>query len=266
MNRALLLCPPDYFGIEYEINPWMHKERDADRLLARAQWQKLYETLLELGAEVELIGPRPGLPDMVFTANAGLAVGRRLILSNFRHPERKGEAGHFARWFERRGFDVIRLPAELDFEGEGDGLFCGDTLFCGYRFRSDIRAHEKIAEQLECLVVSVELVDNRFYHLDTCFCPLAGGSAVWFPAAFDEYSQKAIRQHVRDPIAVADSEAARFACNSIVLDRDLLLPEGCPELERALAGRGYRTHPLPMSEFLKSGGACKCLALFVPQR
>ncbi|MEW6305468.1 MAG: arginine deiminase-related protein [Verrucomicrobiota bacterium] len=262
----LLLCPPDYFGIEYEINPWMHKERGADRALARAQWQRLYETLLELKADVELVGPQPGLPDMVFTANAGLVVGERAILSNFRHPERQREAAHFARWFEHRKLEVVRLPDDLFFEGEGDALFCGDVLFCGYRFRSDIRSRETISELLHCLVVSVELVDNRFYHLDTCFCPLPDGGAVWFPAAFDDYARNAIRQHVRELIDVTEEEATRFACNAIVLGRDIVLPEGCAQLEHSLRQRGYHLHALPMGEFLKSGGACKCLTLFVPQR
>jgi N-dimethylarginine dimethylaminohydrolase len=265
MNRTLLLCPPEYYGIEYEINPWMHKERGADRGVTETQWKALYETLMRLGAEIELIAPRPGLPDMVFTANAGLVAGKRAIVSNFRHKERQGEAEHFGKWFERRGFEVVRLPEGLIFEGEGDALFCGDVLFCGYRFRSDIRSHEKLGTLLERLVISVELVDDRFYHLDTCFCPLPDGSAVWFRGAFDNYAQGAIRQHVRELIDVSEDEAARFACNAVVLERNIILPAGCPQLEKALGERGYRTHPVMMGEFLKSGGACKCLVLMVPQ-
>lgn len=115
------------------------------------------------------------------------------------------------------------------------------------------------------LVISVELVDDRFYHLDTCFCPLPDGTAVWFPGAFDEYGRGAIRQHVRELIEVTEPEATRFACNAVVVERDVILPDGCPELERALQRRGYRTNPVIMGEFLKSGGACKCLVLWVPQ-
>jgi N-dimethylarginine dimethylaminohydrolase len=266
MNPVLLLCPPDYYGIEYEINPWMHKERGADPAAARAQWRQLYETLLRLGADIELIGPRPGLPDMVFTANAGLVVGGRAIVSNFRHKERQGEAEHFARWFDRRGFEVVSLPDSLVFEGEGDALSCGDVLFCGYRFRSDIRSHEKLSELLGRLAISVELVDDRFYHLDTCFCPLPDGSAVWFPGAFDHYAQGAIRQHVSELIEVTEPEAVRFACNAVVLEKQVVLPTGCPQLEQELNARGYHAHALAMEEFLKSGGACKCLVLFIPQQ
>ena len=264
--RELLLCPPDYYGIEYEINPWMSRARGAEAPAAQEQWRGLHATLSELNCKIELVPPQPKLPDMVFTANAGLAVGKQFIPSNFRHKERAGEAPHFASWMEKRGFQVSWLPNDFYFEGEGDALFVGDTLFCGYKFRSDIKSHRAVAEMLGCLVVSVELVDPRFYHLDTCFCPLPDGAAVWFPAAFDEYGQHAIREHVSDLIDVAPDEAMHFCCNAVVIERDIVLPEGAPKLVAALTDRDYRCHQLPMTEFLKAGGACKCLILFLPQR
>ena len=264
--RRLLLCPPDYYGIEYEINPWMRQTRNAEPGLARAQWQSLHDTLQSLGCQIDLLAPQPGLPDLVFTANAGLVIGRRFILSNFRHKERRGEEVHFERWFAEHGFEVVKLPSKLMFEGEGDALLCGDVLFCGYKYRSDIRSHLRLAEILGCLVVSVELVDERFYHLDTCFCPLPDGGAMWFPDAFDEYGQRVIRDRCAGLIATAPEEAAQFACNAVVLDREVVLPAGCPKLCGALAERGYRTHELAMGEFIKAGGACKCLTLFVPAR
>ena len=264
--RELLLCAPDYYGIEYEINPWMSRARGAETELVKSQWQGLHKTLVALGAKIDLVPPQPKLPDMVFTANAGLTVGRQFIPSNFRHQERAGEAPHFARWMESRGYEVLWLPKELYFEGEGDALFSGDALFCGYKFRSDIQSHRAVADLLGCLVISVELVDPRFYHLDTCFCPLPDGSAVWFPAAFDEYGQRAIRGHVSDLIDVEEEEAKTFCCNAVVLGRDIVLPEGAPNLVRMLESRDYHCHQLPMSEFLKAGGACKCLTMFLPQR
>jgi N-dimethylarginine dimethylaminohydrolase len=264
--RELLLCPPDHYGIEYEINPWMSRARGAEIALAQAQWQGLRKTLASLETRIELVPPQPKLPDMVFTANAGLAVGRTFIPSNFRHEERAREAPHFARWMEAHDYEVVWLPKELYFEGEGDALFSGDTLFCGYKFRSDIQSHRAVADMLGCLVISVELADPRFYHLDTCFCPLPDGGAVWFPAAFDEYGQRAIRAHVPELIDVEEEEAKSFSCNAVVLERDIVLPEGAPKLVQKLEARGYRCHQLPMSEFLKAGGACKCLTMFLPQR
>ncbi len=264
--RKLLLCPPDHYGIEYEINPWMKRSQGAVLPLARAQWQGLYEQLQSLGCPIELVAPQPHLPDMVFTANAGLVVGTRFIRSNFRYPERRGEEAHFENWFAERSYEVVRLPEKMFFEGEGDALFCGQTLFCGYRFRSDIRSHQFLGELLQCLVVSVELTQDRFYHLDTCFCPLEDGAALWFPDAFDAYAQRAIRKHVPTLIDVAPDEAMHFACNAVVWDRQVVLPEGCPKLYSALSDRGFQPRPLPMTEFLKAGGACKCLTLFLPQR
>jgi N-dimethylarginine dimethylaminohydrolase len=264
--RELVQCPPDHYGIEYEINPWMSRARGADTALVQAQWRGLNEKLRSLGREVHLVPPKPKLPDMVFTANAGLTVGKKFIPSNFRHKERAAEAPLFAQWMEERGYEIIWLPADQFFEGEGDALFVGDVLFCGYKFRTDVISHRTVAEILNCLVISVELVDPRFYHIDTCFCPLPHGGAFWFPAAFDEYGQRIIRDRIPDLIDVAEEEATHFSCNAIVLEKDIVLPQGAPKLMASLGERGYRCHPLPMSEFLKAGGACKCLTMFMPQR
>lgn len=264
--RELLLCRPDFYGIEYEINPWMSRSRGAEAAVAQKQWQALHATLSKLNCKIDLIEPRPKLPDMVFTANAGLAVGQQFIPSNFRHKERAGEAPHFAAWMEQRGYRICWLPKEYYFEGEGDALFAGEALFCGYKFRSDVKSHQAVAEMLGCLSVSVELTDSRFYHLDTCFCPLTDGAAVWFPNAFDEYGQRAIRAHISELIEVAPDEAMHFCCNAVVIERDIVLPEGAPGMVATLTDRGYRCHQLPMTEFLKAGGACKCLTMFLPQR
>jgi len=259
----LLLCPPDHYGIEYEINPWMNRQQNADPERAAVQWRGLRQKLEALGCRVELLAPRPKLPDMVFTANAGLVVGKKFIRSNFRFKERQGEEPFFEKWFVHENYEIIRLPSQLFFEGEGDALFCGDVLFCGYRFRSDIRSHQFISDQLNSLVISVELVQEHFYHLDTCFCPLPDGGAIWFPAAFEEYGQRAIREHVGSLIEVVPEEAKHFACNAVVLGKNVVLPEDCPKLAASLRERGYLPHHLPVTEFIKAGGACKCLTLFV---
>jgi N-dimethylarginine dimethylaminohydrolase len=261
--RRLLMCPPDFYGIEYEINPWMSRSRNSVPEIARAQWHGLRAKLESLGAKIELVAPQQGLPDMVFTANAALIDGRRAFLCNFRHEERRGEAPHFGQWFATHGYEVVRLPEKLYFEGEGDALFAGETLFCGYRIRSDVRSHEFLADKLDCLAISLELVNERFYHLDTCFCPLPDGRAFYFPGAFDEYGRRAMHEHIKEWIEVAPKEAVHFACNAVVLDKDIVLPEGCPKLYRALEAWGYRTHALPMTEFIKAGGACKCLVLYL---
>jgi len=146
--RELLLCAPDYYGIEYEINPWMSRARGAEAAVAQKQWKGLHTTLSKLDCKIHLIAPQPKLPDMVFTANAGLVVGSRFIRSNFRFAERQGEELLFEQWFVDHNYEILHLPEGLFFEGEGDALFCNNILFCGYRFRSDIRSHQALGEIL----------------------------------------------------------------------------------------------------------------------
>jgi N-dimethylarginine dimethylaminohydrolase len=262
MNR-LLLCPPDFYTVRYEINPWMDRARTVDRALAARQWEQLCDTLTSLDCSLEFVSAEPGWPDMVFTANAGLVQGRRALLSNFRHAERAGEQRGFERWFRDSGYEVTRLPAHLAFEGEGDALWFRDVLCCGHGFRTDAEAHPKVAEWCGTSVLSLKLVDPRYYHLDTCFCPLNGSSALWHPEGFDEAGRAALRSRVPDLIDVVPAEAERFACNAIVLDQDVILPAECPTVSSALQSRGFRVHATPMGEFIKAGGACKCLVLYL---
>ena len=226
------MCPPDHYGIEYEINPWMSRSRGADRARAMRQWRGLYETLLSLGAKVSLVDPLPGLPDMVFTANAGLMFRNIFVSSRFRPKVRAGESPHFEQWFESAGFAVHRLKEGMFFEGAGDALFCGSILFGGYRIRSDALSHQHVAKLTGCEALPLELTDPRFYHLDTCFCPVASDLAIWFPNAFDFYGQQVIRQNLPDLIDVTPDDALRFGCNAVVLARTVIIPADCTSLRR----------------------------------
>jgi N-dimethylarginine dimethylaminohydrolase len=257
----ILMCPPDYYGIEYEINPWMSVERGSIPTRARQQWHGLHEALVRLGVQVELMTPQPGLPDLVFTANAGLVFGNRFYSSRFRHEVRARETPHFDHWFAAHGFEVQHLPEGMYFEGAGDALFCGATLFAGYRIRSDVHGHQHLARLLNVQVLPLELVDERFYHLDTCFCPLAGGQALYFPGAFDAYGRKVLRSHVPQLLEVNEAEAARFGCNAVVVGKTVIVNTGCEQLAQGLRGWGYEPVALELDEFLKSGGSAKCLTL-----
>src|SRR5438552_6584219 len=214
LHPRILMCPPDHYGIEYEINPWMSRSRGSTPERATQQWTNLYETLHKLGLAVELMTPHPGLPDLVFTANAGLVFKNSFFSSSFRHEVRARETPHFDAWFAAHGFAVEHLPEGTYFEGAGDALFCGSTLFAGYRIRSDVNGHQWLGKVLEKQVLPVELVNPHFYHLDTCFCPLAPGEAIYHPAAFDTYGRKVIESHIPRLIAVGDSDAKRFGCNA----------------------------------------------------
>ena len=257
----ILMCPPDYFGIEYEINPWMSRAHGSTPERAQRQWRALHDALGGLGVRIELMTPQAGLPDLVFTANAGLVFGQRFFSSRFRHEVRARETPHFDAWFTEHGFAVETLPDSMYFEGAGDALFCGKTLFAGYRIRSDVKGHQYLGEALERMVLPLELVDPRFYHLDTCFCPLAPDQAIYFPGAFDAYGQKVIEKHIPNLVKVGEAEAARFACNAVVVGKTVILNAGSDQLARALEAWGYRCVAVELDEFLKSGGSAKCLTL-----
>jgi arginine dihydrolase len=258
----ILMCPPIHYGIYYEINPWMDIRKDADNIQANKQWVDLYELLANrLSCSVSLIDPVAGLPDMCFAANAGLLFNDIFIPSNFRYKERKGESKYFSEWFYERGYRIKKLPDEYYFEGQGDALFCGDTLFAGYHFRSEIHTHKLIGDIIKKRVISLELVDPYFYHLDTCFCPLNEKSVLYHPPAFDSYALRVINEFVENPIPITREDSMNFGCNSIVLGKDIVLNEGCLNLCEKLFSLGFTVHESELSEFIKAGGAAKCLTL-----
>jgi N-dimethylarginine dimethylaminohydrolase len=257
----ILMCPPDYYGIEYEINPWMSRSRGSTPQRASHQWCALHDVLVGLGVVVEHLEPQPGLPDLVFTANAGLMFGQRFFSSRFRHEVRARETPYFDAWFAAHGFTVEHLPEGMFFEGAGDALFCGRTLFAGYRIRSDVHGHQYLGRMLSRQVLPLELVDPRFYHLDTCFCPLAPDEAIYFPKAFDPYGQKVLEKHIPRLLVVREEEAVRFACNAVVVGKTVVVNTGCEGLAADLRGWGYQTAAVELDEFLKAGGSAKCLTL-----
>jgi N-dimethylarginine dimethylaminohydrolase len=260
-QRRILMCPPDYYGIEYEINPWMSRSRGSSPQRAHQQWTALCDVLRGLSATVELMTPQPGLPDLVFTANAGLVHGNRFFSSRFRHEVRARETPHFDAWFAAHGFAVQHMPEECYFEGAGDALFCGKTLFAGYRIRSDVGGHQHLGRTLGVQVLPLELIDPRFYHLDTCFCPLAPGEAIYFPDAFDNYGRKVLETHIPRLLPARETEALRFGCNAVVVGKTVVLNTGCEQLAEDLGNWDYATVATELDEFLKAGGSAKCLTL-----
>lgn len=257
----ILMCPPDFYGIEYEINPWMSRSRGSETVTARAQWRRLYDMLGGLGVRVELMTPHAGLPDLVFTANAGLMFTNQFYSSRFRHEVRARESPHFDAWFAEHGFEVVHFPPDMFHEGAGDALFCGEVLFAGYRIRSDARAHQWLGDRIGKRVLPLELVNPRFYHLDTCFCPLSAGQALWFPDAFDAYGRRVIESHIPKLIPVVEAEAHRFGCNAVVVGKTVVTNSGCPQLAEDLRRNGYEPVAVELDEYLKAGGSAKCLTL-----
>lgn len=265
MTPTLLMCEPSRFEVSYVINPWMLGNiNSSKRALAARQWGRLHRALAR-HAEVRLIEPVAGCPDMVFTANAGLVLGERVVLARFRHGERRGEERYFGQWFKAQGFEAVSLPPDISFEGAGDALLdrAAPIVWMGHGFRTDERAAAPIAAALAIEVVPLRLVDPRFYHLDTCLCPLARGEVLYYPAAFDAESRRRIETlvpaHAR--IAVGEDDARDFACNAVNLGEHLFLNRASPQLLADLGARGYRVALTPLTEFMKAGGSAKCLTL-----
>lgn len=260
--KRFLMCEPEFFDVCYVINPWMEGNQGrVDRQLARRQWRSLYDNLAGL-ASVALIEPVAGLPDMVFTANAGLVHKNDAIVASFRHAERQPEEQHFERFFSAQGYRVHRLPGTV-FEGAGDGLFDSQgRLWLGSGIRSDPHALGGIKAVLGIEAQGLELVDPHWYHLDTAFCPLPQGQAIAYEKAFTGGSVAALNATFgADILWVSEADARNFACNAVAVDRYLIMHRASAGLKSALAERGLEVIETDVSEFLKAGGACKCLTL-----
>ena len=265
MKPEFLMCPPEYFGVRYAINPWMDGQIGrVEPALALQQWSQFYSALKQV-ADIHLIPPQSHVPDLVFTANAGLMFQNKFIASRFRHEERRREEPIYLKWFETRSADNVLLPKNMAFEGAGDALLQpgASRLWTGYGFRTDLEAHHLLNQQFNFEVISLKLVNPSFYHLDTCFCPLPDGLAMYYPGAFASESLQLIEKHIlpENRIIVSENDARHFACNTVLAGRVLFMNHASPELTQTLESKGYIVNIQPVSEFMKAGGANKCLTL-----
>jgi N-dimethylarginine dimethylaminohydrolase len=259
------MCPPDYFSVDYVINPWMAgHEGSPDIELAKEQWETLRGELAEY-ADIVIMEPQPDLPDLVFSANAGVVYGNKAIASHFMPKERRPEEPHLKKWFRENGYELLDLDEKIGFEGAGDCLFDrgGPWLWTGYGFRTEIEAHAEIQKFFDVELVSIHLTDSRFYHVDTCFCPLAGGFLMYHPPAFDFDSRMAIESRIpsHKRIVVDTADAGNFACNAVNIDDRVFLNKASQPLKARLMIAGFEVHEIGLSEFLKAGGSAKCLTL-----
>jgi N-dimethylarginine dimethylaminohydrolase len=253
------MCPPSHFGVRYEINPWMSVRRSADQERAEREWLRLRDTFVALGAQVELETPGPGLPDQVFTANAGFALGDRAVAATFLHSERQGEEALHEAWFAGHGYETARCSWPL--EGAGDLCGAGAVLLGGYGVRSDLRAHREAAAWLGVDVIPVEMVDPWLYHLDLIIAPLEGPSALVAPSGLRAAARRTVADLFPDTIELTAEETTDFAANCMVLDRAVVMHRCSRRLERELRARGLEPVESPVGEFLKAGGGVRCMAL-----
>ncbi len=274
-SGRFLMCPPDHFAVTYTINPWMDPRGWARRAsahfeMSRHEWTALHRQLVDLGARIELVQPVSGLPDLVFTANSAVVLDRKVLLARFRHPERRGEERYYQAAFQSfraRGLvdSAERLPGELVLEGAGDSVWdqTRNLFWMGYGPRSDAVSRNVVEEVFGVPVIGLELVDPRFYHVDTALCSLPRGEVMWFPAAFAPGARTAINERVPSSqlIEIGLADACRLAANAVCVG-DALIMSGCSERLRArLAEHGYRVIVTPLRSFLRSGGAAFCLTL-----
>ncbi len=264
MQIKIFMCPPTYYNkIDYEINPWMKKGTECKNQEATAKWNELKGLIQRLGVEVLVMDAQPRLPDIVFTANAALIYKDKAIISRFRHIERQPEEKFYSDWLKAQGFEVIHLPEDIAFEGAGDALFAGDTLYSGYVPRSDISSHAKMSEIFGVRIISLELVNPSFYHLDTCFCPLTDGYLLYYPKAFDEYGNRIIENNFSEDkrIAVNEEEAGAFSCNTVSIGKSVIMNKTTDRLKNVLKSKGFDAYEVDLKEFMKAGGSAKCLTL-----
>lgn len=255
----VLMCRPTYFGVSYEINPWMSKQiGQVNQDLAIAQWEALYNSISSV-AEVKLLDPVENLPDLVFTANAGIVCSDIAIVSRFAKVERQKEEPHYTHWFIDNSYLTVNINS--NYEGAGDHLIDSFGIhWLGTGFRTDKAAALELSKILNVRINVLELVDPRWYHLDTCFCPLSGGELLWYPEAFSTISQRIIRNTFDTLIDITQEDALNFACNTVCLDRNIYIPANS-NTSNVLADLGYNVQEFNLSEFMRAGGAAKCLVL-----
>ena len=256
---TVLMCRPEHFTVSYRINPWMHPEDPTDTWLALKQWTVLYDTYVDLGFAVHLIDSLPGLPDMVYAANGGFVLDGIAYGAKFHYPERQPEGPAYMDWFRSQGLDV-REPKATN-EGEGDFLLVGDTILAASGFRSDTSSHQEIADIYGRDVVSLQLVNPSYYHLDTALAVIDPTTIAYLPSAFDEASLSILRERYPDAIIATEEDAAFLGLNSFSDGHNVVIAERATTFAKDLAERGYNPIGVDLSELLLGGGGVKCCTL-----
>jgi N-dimethylarginine dimethylaminohydrolase len=259
--RHYAMTAPTFFAVEYAINPWMDPTTAVDTHVAMNQWETLRQTYKELGHTVELVEPVAGLPDMVYAANGGLLVNGKAVVARFAYPQRAGESDAYAEWMARHGFD----PAETRHvnEGQGDLLVVGSIVLAGYGFRTERQAHAEIAALVGMPVVSLELVDPRFYHLDTALAVLDDTTIAYYPPAFSDEARAQLLELFPDAIEVASADAYVLGLNAVSDGLNVVLPAAARGFAEQLRAAGFLPIGVDLSELLKGGGSVKCCTLEV---
>lgn len=260
--KKILLCPPNYYDIEYEINPWMDVNRKAIKEKVWAEYESLKAKYIELGVEFMEIQAQPGLPDMVYAANYGFAEGNKFIKANFMYPERRKEAAFAEEYLKKMGYEIKTIPDNIYFEGQGDLLKKSDTYFFGWGKRSNPDAKPYLEQFLGKTVVDFELINPYYYHLDTCFAPLTDDLVIINQRSFKPEGLEKVHQYFSTVIETSEQDNNVLCCNLVVFGKDIILGKGITiSLIEKLSNLGYNIHQIDTTEYLKGGGSVKCLSL-----
>ncbi|WP_375331729.1 dimethylarginine dimethylaminohydrolase family protein [Candidatus Tisiphia endosymbiont of Temnostethus pusillus] len=252
------MSTPKNFDVNYTINPWMSVQNKPNTNLAREQWNNLLQILKSWDVKVEVIN---GVvyPDFVFVADAGIIYNNSFILSNFKFPERKREIKYWKEYFEKE-YEIVDVSEYGNFEGSGDSFIVKNSFVCGYGFRTSKKAAYKISEILDLKPIILELIDNNFFHLDTCFSVLNEDTILFYPNAFSKKSKEKIENNF-NCLAIPQSEALKFGCNIVSYKNKLILQQGCNKITSIVEKLGFKAYFINLSEFIKAGGGAKCLTL-----
>lgn len=254
------MCRPDHFAVSYSINPWMDPNVAVCTTTAVAQWEVLRTRYLAAGHTVEVVDPVPGLPDLVFAANGLLSLPGGAYRSRFAFPERAPEADVYADFVTAAGLGPVH-PTSYTSEGEGDYLVVGSRVLAGTGFRTDVAAHRELAALSGLEVVTLELVDPRFYHLDTALAVLDEETVAYFPGAFSASSRRVLEALHPDAVLATEADAAVLGLNAVSDGRHVFLADRATGLARQLRDRGFDPIGVDLSELLKGGGGVKCCTL-----
>lgn len=271
---TILMTDPSHYEVSYQINPWMRPaewsaDPAAQQLNARALWLELKVNLERAGARIHVAQAGAGLPDMVFPANAAVVLNGKALMAKFRHPERAAEEAPFAKAFEallKAGvISQVTPNPGIDQEGAGDCIWDATRrlFWVGNGPRSSPHSGAMIAEHFGEEVVSLPLATERYYHLDTCFCPLSGGEILYYPRALTTEALGRLRGRVEPALLIEASEedAQRFCVNAVSIGRTLVMAAPSGELEHRLGERGYRVATVDVSPFILAGGGAFCMTL-----
>jgi N-dimethylarginine dimethylaminohydrolase len=259
--RHYVMTPPRFFAVDYAINPWMDTTTPVDTAVALGQWESLRDTYLRLGHLVEVVDPVPGLPDMVYAANGGLILDGTAIVARFKYPQRQHESIAYAQWMKSHGYTTVQTQHVN--EGQGDLLPVGEMILAGMGFRTDPRAHAEIATIVGRPVISLQLVDPRFYHLDTALSVLDDTTIAYYPPAFDTSSRARLKKLFPEAILAESVDAYAFGLNAVSDGRRVVYPAAAAGFAEQLSGAGFEPIGVDMSELLKGGGSIKCCTLEV---